>query len=138
VLPGAVVGFSDVSSESLAQSKPEVKDLTIDFGSINNDEVLQKVTMPIYVKTNTSGVTISIDDSRYNSNLYKAIKEQGLKLNYKVMGQSYSVGSSNALEIASNPNYGKAPVGYIEVIPSSVKLPQGRYKTTLVASISLR
>ena len=80
VLPGAVVGLSDVSSESLAQSKPVVKDMTVNLGTINKDEVLQKVTMPIFVKTNTSGVSIPIDESRYNDKLYQAIKEKEFKL----------------------------------------------------------
>jgi hypothetical protein len=36
--------------------------------------------MPIFVKTNTSGVSIPIDKSRYNDKLYQAIKEKEFKL----------------------------------------------------------
>ena len=138
VLPGAVVGFSDVSSESLAQSSPKVKDMTINFGEIKEGEVLPKVIMPIFVKTNTSNVTLSLDTSINNQNLQKAMDRYGLSLTYKVLGKRYVIGSSSAVEIAANPNYGKVEVGYLEVIPSSQKLPQGSYKTTLIASISLK
>ena len=143
VTAGAVVGFSDMSAESLGSGSTAVlkfKDpgAAIDFGQYAPGETMPSITKDLFVKTNTSGVSIPIDESRYNDKLYQAIKEKGLKLSYKVMGSSYTIGSYKPLEVASNPNYGRNPVGYIEVIPSSVKLPEGTYKTTLIASISLR
>jgi len=149
VLSGAVVGFSNMSTEALFLGDNAIvkfKDPDkINLGIIGVGETFaDNLIQHIYVKTNdTNGVSMTITDSTNSGNLkgfdnHGVANEETITMAYKLMGSDYVIGTTNAVNLVTAKNVGSDSVGDFEMIPTAATANQaaGTYGTVLTVTIA--
>ena len=142
VTAGAVVGFSDMSGESLGSGQTGTVVFrnptnSFYFGTISAGEQFTQMTKPLYVKTNNgSGVSITIDDASNSGNL-KRFGGATIIVDYKILGSDYTIGDS--VNLLTTTNTGSSSIGDLEIIPRQTDAIQeaGNYGTSLDVTIAL-
>ena len=145
VTAGAVVGFEDVSSESLGNGSTAVikfKDpgAAIDFGQKAPGETFDAITKDLYVKTNNgAGVTMEITDATNSGNLAHTDGDT-IAVTYELMSSAYTVGTTGAVDLVTAVNDGSSSVGTLKMTPAQLTAIQkaGDYRTTLSVTIALK
>ncbi|NPA60457.1 MAG: hypothetical protein GXO30_08400 [Epsilonproteobacteria bacterium] len=143
VTPGAVVGFSDMSGESLGTGTTSIVVFrnptdTFYFPTISAGEQFAAMTKPIYVKTNNgAGVTITLDDSANGGNLVRT-GGATIEVDYTLLGASYTIGST--VNLTDDVDDGDTSIGDLVIAPKQTDDIQraGTYGTTLTVTIALR
>ncbi|NPA60458.1 MAG: hypothetical protein GXO30_08405 [Epsilonproteobacteria bacterium] len=145
VTAGAVVGFENVSGESLGTGSTAVikfKDpgASIDFGTKAPGETFDAITKDLYVKTNNGpGVTMELTDATNSGNLAHADGDT-ISIAYELMGSSYTIGTTGAVDLVTAVNDGTSSVGTLKMTPAELTAIQkaGDYTTTLSVTIALK
>ena len=143
VTAGAVVGFSDMSSESLGSGTTGIVKFknptdTFYFGTISAGEQFTAMIKSIYVKTNNkNGVSITLTDASNNGNL-KRLGGATIEVDYKILGSAYNIGDT--VNLTNGVNDGGSSIGTLEIAPKVTDAIQraGNYGTTLTVTIALR
>ena len=142
VLPSAVVGFADVSGETLTGTDKFV-DATIDLGihevDVFNSNSLTASSKSIFVKTNVAtgnNVTMAITADS-NGGLKDSVSGKVIPAVYKVGATTLLVDGSNTVTLASAANTGSTAIGDKFSVTTTADPDQlaGTYETVLTVAI---
>ena len=144
VLPSAVVGFVDVSGQTLTGTDKFV-DATIDLGShevdVFNNDALAASSSDIFVKTNIASaadhiVTMAITDPNGGA-LKDAASDATIPVKYKVGETELNPSGTNTVTLATEANDGSSAIGKKFTVTPNATATQlaGTYGTTLTVAI---
>jgi len=119
ILPAAIVAFdTPVNGETLLDNTFTFKESVVDLGTIPLGAKIAPIVKNIYVNTNSvAGVTMEIDDSKafLKGSLTNSPQTESIAMQYSLLGNVYTVGSTGAIDLVTGTNSGLSDVGEFKI-----------------------